>query len=66
MKSAGLSFFNNQWNLIYDFTPVPSEGSNWSLIKTSDNLKEIFFGFGENREEDITKYVLVYLFFTNN
>ncbi len=33
MKAAKLSYLNNKWNDIYDFTPkkLASEGSNYSL-----------------------------------
>jgi hypothetical protein len=61
IKKAGLSCFNNQWNLVYDFTPVPSEGLNWSLIN-SDNLKDIFLGFGELRQESTYRYMHVITF----
>jgi len=36
-RAAGLGFFNNNWNNIHDFTPVPGE-SNHGVIRDYDTL----------------------------
>ena len=37
MRAAGLGVFNNNWNSIHDFTPVPGE-KNYSFIPQSDPI----------------------------
>jgi len=39
MKASKLSFWNNKWNEIYDFTPnkLQSKGLNYSLISDKVN-----------------------------
>ncbi|XP_067934750.1 protein XRP2-like [Watersipora subatra] len=39
LRAAGLSPFNNNWNNIHDFTPVPGE-NNYAFIKRSTALTE--------------------------
>lgn len=40
-KNAGLEVMNNTWDTIYDFTPSPETGPNWSLIPEDTKIEDI-------------------------
>ncbi|CAB3372895.1 Hypothetical predicted protein [Cloeon dipterum] len=49
IEKSGLSIFNNQWNLIYDFTPIASDDPNWQIIP-ADKVTELVQISEENAE----------------
>ncbi|XP_059475814.1 protein XRP2-like [Neocloeon triangulifer] len=63
VKDSGLSVFNNQWSLVYDFTPVPSEGPNWQIVSSenitnwitvgSENINQFELVIGERTKSDV-------------
>ncbi|XP_039250874.1 protein XRP2-like [Styela clava] len=49
---AGLEIMNNTWNSIYDFTPNPEEGANWSLIPEETNIDQLLTFTTERMENE--------------
>ena len=47
MEMANITPFNNHWNNIHDFTPVPGE-SNFSLHNPNTNIEDFLGVVDEN------------------